>query len=305
MAIIRKGTGGELCGDAKRHKGGEILAGTCSEPQGAGESARGVRNTRGEPARDAKRHKGPDRDADPSAVPAAGARAAGGSKRAVSPSAEAECHGPAPKSTRQENIPDGDLRQHLEEACLEIQIGTDAGREADWRKERATLCLNNIGNGGADMGRLKCWWRAIHAPAPESNPVSQAKGPRAAQAKAAQPLEVRREAGRPQSLRQTGLDSRSRDLLSHAHYTHTMLTYRGLAWCNRCGCTTSFLRTRTPHLRKLKELCEPPTAGGERNLRQLRKDPPQLIDGLQKWPEVTLEEEIQRGMHGEQCIEDS
>ena len=81
------------------------------------------------------------------------------------------------------------------------------------------------------------------------------------------------------------VDPRARDLLSQAHPSHNILTYKGLAWCRKCGNLVKFLVVKAPSLRGLREPCEPPSRYGQLNLNRLHHDPPQLPYRRYCWPE--------------------
>ena len=61
------------------------------------------------------------------------------------------------------------------------------------------------------------------------------------------------------------------------HVSHHLYTFKGLVYCNRCGC-----RAGKSGLKKLGHPCEAPTTYGLASLAALRagKKPPQLVD----WP---------------------
>ena len=65
-----------------------------------------------------------------------------------------------------------------------------------------------------------------------------------------------------------------------AHYTHKLVSFRGLVYCCKCG-------TRgTTQLRKLAKECSPPTSYGKISLARLREGqrPPNMTRGV--WADV-------------------
>ena len=62
-----------------------------------------------------------------------------------------------------------------------------------------------------------------------------------------------------------------------SHHTHKLFCYRGLVYCNICGCRA------TNQLRDLGNPCEPPTSYGLQSLTNIRrgKKPPNLT----AWPD--------------------
>jgi len=86
------------------------------------------------------------------------------------------------------------------------------------------------------------------------------------------------------------LDPRAEGLLGLLNSTHAIRTYRGLAWCGRCGCYAAYVGTTRPHVRELARTCQPPRAKGLDNLRRLQLHPRRWPHPLKAWPDVATED---------------
>ena len=88
------------------------------------------------------------------------------------------------------------------------------------------------------------------------------------------PLFLRTAAGDP--TRTVTLNGRT------SHPTHALLFYRGVYYCNRCGCVA------TTELHSLWDRCKPRRPMGASNLSRLRRSPPVPPSHIQKtlggWP---------------------
>jgi len=203
--------------------------------------------------------------------------------------------------------PDQDLRQQILDLCLAIQVD-DGGTYTDHQRSVAEEVWTQLDCAdGLNEHELLLKRRRLEETDPEPDthsttqhcedrsPLTQelaelltdeeedAAGPGPSEAPAAPP---------PQRAR-PDLDPRAGGLLEQLNSTHVIRTYRGLAWCGRCGCYAAYVGTTRPHVRELARACQPPRAKGLDNLRRLQLHPRRWPHPLKSWPDVATEQRRQ------------
>jgi len=202
-----------------------------------------------------------------------------------------------------------DLRQQVIDLCLAIQVD-DGGTYTDSQKGAAEeICAQLDGADDLSDQDLLLKKRRLETPRPEESARAATQSDDAtfllAQELAALLIDDEEEAegpgpqaalAAPPPLRRPrpGLDPRAEGLLKQLDSTHTIRTYRGLAWCGVGGCYAAYVGTSRPHVRELARPCQPPRAKGLDNLRRLRLDPREWPHPLKGWPDVATQQRRQQ-----------
>ena len=198
------------------------------------------------------------------------------------------------------------LREQIVDKCLDIQLDVN-GNFTEHQKNVADEVLEQLeSESNLDPDELLLKKRRLDEPYPASQPQpgeqddgtafsltqelaalltedeDQGAGPGPPEAAAPPQL--------PPTRAAQGLDPRADELLGRLDASHTIRTFRGLAWCGRCGCYAAYVGGARPHVRDLARACQPPRPKGLDNLRRLQLHPRRWPHPLKMWPDVATEQ---------------